>query len=170
MSGHSGRAARRRTNGSRRRPRPPELVVGPWPGVVGNCAAIVLVHLSKAPNHSLSLAQLGRKMVVSSRMTGRALVTLMDSGLVKPGSSRRTYVLARSPEDMTLAEIVDSIERKEMPARKGLPADGDAIPALRERGAWGRIEAAIYGTLSTITLAHVASLYAEECRARVTLN
>jgi DNA-binding IscR family transcriptional regulator len=170
MSGHSERAPRRRTTGSRRRARAPELVVGPWPGVVGNCAAIVLLHLSQASNHSLSTAQLGRKMVVSSRMIGRALVTLIKSGLVKPGSSRRTYMLARSPEEMTLAEIIDSIECKDMPARKRLLADGDPLPVQRQRRVWRRIEAAIHSTLSTITLAHVASLYAEECGTRATLN
>ncbi len=172
MSQHSGRrsAARRRATRSRKRVSAPELLAGPWRGVVENCAATVLLHLCRAPKHSLSSAQLGRKMVVSSRTIGCALMTLVRSGLVKVGSSRHTYVLARSPDDMTLAEIIDSIEREDVPGLKGLSADDDSTQALQGRRAWRRIEAAIHSSLSTITLAHMASLCVEECDTQNTLN
>jgi DNA-binding IscR family transcriptional regulator len=172
MSQHSERrpAARQRIAGSRRRVNAPELAAFPWGGLVGDCAAIVLLLLSRAPKHSLSSAQLGRKMAVSSRTIGCALVTLVRSGLVKVGSARRTYVLARSPEDMTLADIIDSMERADMPAHKNLSPDGDSIQTLHGQRAWRRIEAAIYSTLSTITLAHMASLSVEECDTQRTLN
>lgn len=120
---------------------------------------VVLTRLAREPGRALPASTLARATAVSAAMTGKILKALTRAEiLVSQRGVHGGYALARPPEAITVAEIIEALDG---PIALTTCADSGSqvcgIEALcPTREGWRRISRAIRDALAGITLAEMA--------------
>lgn len=120
---------------------------------------VILTRLAREPGRAMAASSLARATAVSSAMTGKILKLLARAEiLVSQRGVRGGYALARPPEAITVAQIIEALDG---PIALTSCADPDlhecGIEALcPARDGWRRINRAIRDALAGITLADMA--------------
>ncbi len=119
---------------------------------------IALVHMADQAGRVVSVREIGEHYPVPRRLRAEVLKDLAHAGIVESqrGASGG-YVLARSPDAITLAEIVGSLEGRpsitNCDAHEPLGHEGcDIAPTCRIRSPLHRIREGIFGLMERTTL------------------
>lgn len=119
---------------------------------------IALVHMADQDGRVVSVREIGERYPVPRRLLAEVLKDLSHAGIVESqrGASGG-YALSRPPDDITLAQIVSSLEGEPAIANcEGHdvePAEGcDIAPLCRIRSPLHRIREGIWGLLERTTL------------------
>ncbi len=120
---------------------------------------VLMTRLAREPDRAMPASTLARATAVSTAMTGKILKLLARAELlVSQRGVRGGYALARPPETISVAEIIEALDG---PIALTSCADSGArdcgIEALcPARDGWRRINRAIRDALAGITLAEMA--------------
>lgn len=120
---------------------------------------VILTRLAREPGRAMAASTLARATAVSTAMTGKILKLLARADiLVSQRGVRGGYALARPPEAITVAEIIEALDGPIALTSCADPGAHDCgIEALcPARDGWRRINRAIRDALSGITLAEMA--------------
>jgi DNA-binding IscR family transcriptional regulator len=115
-----------------------------------------MIFFSRAPDHLLSLEELNQKAQFRASKIARALKLLIKARLIIASTgAHRTYKLARSPEAITAADLMNAVERG-----SALDAPAAAPVGLSDTHKvsrfWRSVEATVRGIAAEITLAEIA--------------
>lgn len=118
-----------------------------------------LIHLANHQGTRVKAADIGAAMDIPTGFLQQVLQELQRARLVssRPGPSGG-YQLARSPDDITILEIVETLEgpiETSECALRGGPCHWDHVCALH--WVWSSARAALSGALRDATLARVAA-------------
>ncbi|BCX17265.1 MAG: SUF system Fe-S cluster assembly regulator [Geminicoccaceae bacterium] len=120
---------------------------------------VILTRLAREPGRAMAASTLARATAVSTAMTGKILKLLVRADiLVSQRGVRGGYALARPPETITVAQIIEALDG---PIALTSCADplvhACGIESLcPARDGWRRINRAIREALAGITLAEMA--------------
>ncbi|MCS6877671.1 MAG: SUF system Fe-S cluster assembly regulator [Geminicoccaceae bacterium] len=120
---------------------------------------VLMTRLAREPERALPASVLARESAVSPAMTGKILKLLARAELlVSHRGAHGGYALARAPERITIAEIIEALDGPIALTSCLRPsAEGCGIEALcPARTNWQRINRAIRDALAEVTLAEMA--------------
>src|ERR1700737_4113535 len=120
-------------------------------GKLTDYATVVLASLAQEPARHRAAAELAERTRLSRPTVSKLLKGLQRAGMViSSRGSHGGYRLARPPEEITAAQILDVFEGPiALPECSGAPRVG---------GAWQRVNAAIRRALEEVTLRQLAGL------------
>lgn len=120
---------------------------------------VILTRLAREPGRAMAASALARATSVSAAMTGKILKLLARAEiLVSQRGVRGGYALARPPEAITVAQIIEALDGPIALTSCADPLTRDCgIESLcPARDGWRRINRAIRDALAGITLAEMA--------------
>jgi FeS assembly SUF system regulator len=119
---------------------------------------VVMTHLAKARHRVLNVAEIASHLSLAAPTVSKILKALAREGLVASQRGvKGGYTLARSPEQITVAQIIRALEGPialtECSSHPGVCSQelGCSIASN-----WQKINAAVHGALDSITLADLA--------------
>lgn len=121
---------------------------------------LALTTIAGEPERIHTAANLAARLGLGAPTVAKVLKQLARSELVRGVRGQRGgYALARAPERITIADIVDALEEHpfgltECSARSG---SCELEPDCRVRASWLRINAVVRGALSGVTLAELVA-------------
>jgi Rrf2 family protein len=143
----------------------------------GRYATVAMVDLAllqrRAGMRHVSLAEIARRQDVSQAYLEQLFVKLRRAGLVEsvrgPGGG---YRLAREPEDIRVAEVLEAVEETVSAMELGAGASGGVSGSQAQsmtNRLWESLSAQVYVFLHQTTLADVAANGLKPCPAVPTL-
>ena len=125
---------------------------------LGDYATVIMARLAREPERRFSAAELAAAVGVGPATVSKLLKMLAREGLlVSHRGARGGYALARPPEEITLAQIIDAIEGRMSLTECGLMAGLCSQEAgCQVRSAWLRINETVRNALDTVKLADFA--------------
>ena len=119
-------------------------------------ATVVASHLARCPDESHSAARIAERLGIARPTVSKILKLLARGGLlVAQRGAHGGYTLARAPQQISIADIIDAIE--------GLPGgltECSSVPGIcaqepdcEIRGNWQKISLAVRRALAGVTLA-----------------
>jgi len=142
-------------------------------GKLTDYATVVLASLAQEPARHRAAAELAERTRLTRPTVSKVLKGLQRAGLViSSRGAQGGYRLARAPELITAAQILDVFEGPIAITECSSASSQCGIERLcRVGGAWQRINAGIRRALEDVTLQHLAGLDAAPGRtAGVSLN
>lgn len=142
-------------------------------GKLTDYATVVLASLAQEPARHRAAAELAERTRLTRPTVSKVLKGLQRAGLViSSRGAQGGYRLARAPEQITAAQILDVFEGPIAITECSSASSQCGIERLcRVGGAWQRINAAIRRSLDDVTLQHLAGLDAPPGRvASVSFN
>ncbi len=135
-------------------------------GKLTDYATVVLASMADEPARHRAAADLAERTRLSPPTVSKVLKGLQRAGLViSARGSQGGYRLARSPEEITAAQILDVFEGPIAITECSGAASQCGIERLcRVGGAWQRVNAAIRRALEDVTLQQLAGLDATSLR------
>jgi FeS assembly SUF system regulator len=129
-------------------------------GKLTDYATVVLASLAQEPTRHRAAAELAGRTRLSRPTVSKVLKGLQRAGMViSSRGSQGGYRLARDPEQITAAQILDVFEGPIAITECSGAASQCGIERLcRVGGAWQRINAAIRHALEDVTLQQLAGL------------
>ena len=129
-------------------------------GKLTDYATVVLATLAEAPSSHAAAADLAERTHLNQPTVSKVLKELQRAGMViSSRGSHGGYRLARRPEFITAAQILDIFEGPIAITECSAAASHCGIEKLcRVGGAWQRINAAIRRALEDVTLQQLAGL------------
>jgi FeS assembly SUF system regulator len=129
-------------------------------GKLTDYATVVLASLAQEPTRHRAAAELAERTRLSRPTVSKVLKGLQRAGMViSSRGSQGGYRLARDPEQITAAQILDVFEGPIAITECSGAASQCGIERLcRVGGAWQRINAAIRHALEDVTLQQLAGL------------
>lgn len=120
-------------------------------------ATVVMTDIARAPHAVHSAAEIAGRVGVAAPTVSKLLKALARAGLLESLRGRRGgYRLARERAEISVAEIIDSIEgRASLTDCAKAPGRCEHEGRCAVRGAWRRIDAVVRGTLERVTLAEM---------------
>lgn len=136
-------------------------------GKLTDYATVVLASLAQEPALTLAAAELAERTRLSRPTVSKVLKGLQRSGLViSSRGAQGGYRLARGPEQITAAQILDVFEGPiAITECSGASSHCGIERQCRVGGAWQRVNAAIRRTLEEVTLGELAGLDSASSRA-----
>ncbi len=123
---------------------------------------VVLTQLTRNPDDLRTAPQIARDTGVPLPTVAKILNALAHERLIPSHrGAAGGYTLNRPPEDISVAEIIQALEG---PIALTACVDGasggcDVESLCPMRGNWDKVNKAIYGALSEVTLADMANVY-----------
>lgn len=122
---------------------------------------VLLAHFASVDLGERDTTHTAREMAeatgLSLPVVSKMLKTLSAADLLRSQrGSKGGYALARSPEDVTVAEIIEALEGPIALMECSIPGHCDQEQSCRVSAPWQRINRAIQGTLSSVSLAELA--------------
>src|SRR5271155_1792923 len=142
-------------------------------GKLTDYATVVLASLAQEPALTLAAAELAERTRLSRPTVSKVLKGLQRAGMViSSRGAQGGYRLARAPEKITAAQILDVFEGPiAITECSGASSQCGIERQCRVGGAWQRINAGIRRALEDVTLQHLAGLDAAPGRtAGVNIN
>jgi FeS assembly SUF system regulator len=129
-------------------------------GKLTDYATVVLASLAHEPDHTQAAAELAERTRLSRPTVSKVLKGLQRAGLVLSSrGSQGGYRLARGPEQITAAQILDVFEGPiAITECSGASSQCGIERQCRVGGAWRRVNAAIRRALEEVTLRQLAGL------------
>lgn len=126
-------------------------------------ATVILASLAVAPERQRTAAELASATHVAAPTVSKLLKQLQRAGLVTSARGLHGgYRLARAPEEITAAQILDALEGPVALTTCASAATArrqcDIESTCRVGGTWQRVSLAIHRSLCEITLADLAGL------------
>ncbi len=136
-------------------------------GKLTDYATVVLASLAQEPARHRAAAELAERTRLTRPTVSKVLKGLQRAGLViSSRGAQGGYRLARGPEQITAAQILDAFEGPLAITECSSASSHCGIERMcRVGGAWQRINAAIRRALEDVTLQHLAGLDAAPGRA-----
>jgi FeS assembly SUF system regulator len=122
-------------------------------------AVVVLAHMAREPERLVTAPQLSHDSAVPLPTVSKVLKELAREGvLTSHRGVNGGYTLSRRPEDISVLEIVGALEGPVALTSCVEEAEDDcSVESLCPmRGNWNKVNAAIRGALSSVTLADMA--------------
>ena len=122
-------------------------------------ATVVLGHLARSAGELQTAADVAARTGLSAPTVSKLLNGLARSGLViSHRGAQGGYVLARSAEEISAAEVIDALEGPvAITECSTLDGSCDLEPICQVGSAWQRINAAIRRSLQDISLAELTA-------------
>jgi FeS assembly SUF system regulator len=135
-------------------------------GKLTDYATVVLASLAQQPERHRAAAELSERTRLAKPTVSKVLKGLQRAGLVVSSrGAQGGYALARRPEEITAAQILDVFEGPIAITECSGAASQCGIERLcRVGSAWQRVNAAIRRALEDVTLRQLAGLDAAELR------
>ena len=135
-------------------------------GKLTDYATVVLASLAQQPERHRAAAELAERTRLARPTVSKVLKDLQRAGLVVSSrGAQGGYRLARRPEEITAAQILDVFEGPIAITECSGAASQCGIERLcRVGSAWQRVNAAIRRALEDVTLRQLAGLDATEMR------
>jgi FeS assembly SUF system regulator len=135
-------------------------------GKLTDYATVVLASLAQQPERHRAAAELAERTRLAKPTVSKVLKGLQRAGLVVSSrGAQGGYRLARRPEEITAAQILDVFEGPIAITECSGAASQCGIERLcRVGSAWQRVNAAIRRALEDVTLRQLAGLDANEVR------
>ncbi len=135
-------------------------------GKLTDYATVVLASLAQEPARHRAAAELAQRTRLSRPTVSKVLKGLQRAGLViSSRGAQGGYHLARPPEQITAAQILDVFEGPvAITECSGVASRCGIERQCRVGGAWQRVNAAIRRALDDMTLYQLAGLDAPETR------
>jgi FeS assembly SUF system regulator len=129
-------------------------------GKLTDYATVVLASLAQEPERHRAAADLAERTRLSRPTVSKVLKGLQRAGMViSSRGSQGGYRLARSPEQITAAQILDIFEGPiAITECSGASSQCGIERQCRVSGAWQRVNAAIRRALEEVTLRQLAGL------------
>jgi FeS assembly SUF system regulator len=129
-------------------------------GKLTDYATVVLASLAQEPARHRAAAELAERTRLSHPTVSKVLKGLQRAGMViSSRGSHGGYRLARSPEQITAAQILDVFEGPiAITECSGASSQCGIERQCRVGGAWQRVNAAIRRALEEVTLRQLAGL------------
>jgi FeS assembly SUF system regulator len=129
-------------------------------GKLTDYATVVLASLAQEPTRHRAAAELAERTRLTRPTVSKVLKGLQRAGLViSSRGAQGGYRLARAPEQITAAQILDVFEGPIAITECSSASSQCGIERMcRVGGAWQRINAAIRRALEDVTLQHLAGL------------
>jgi FeS assembly SUF system regulator len=129
-------------------------------GKLTDYATVVLASLAQEPALTLAAAELAQRTRLSRPTVSKVLKGLQRAGMViSSRGSQGGYRLARAPEQITAAQILDVFEGPiAITECSGASSQCVIERQCRVGGAWQRVNAAIRRALEEVTLRQLAGL------------
>jgi FeS assembly SUF system regulator len=129
-------------------------------GKLTDYATVVLASLAHEPQRHRAAAELAERTRLSRPTVSKVLKGLQRAGLVLSSrGSQGGYRLARGPEEITAAQILDVFEGPiAITECSGASSQCGIERQCRVGGAWQRVNAAIRRALEEVTLRQLAGL------------
>src|SRR6202050_366229 len=136
-------------------------------GKLTDYATVVLASLAQEPALPLAAAELAERTRLSRPTVSKLLKELQRAGMViSSRGSQGGYRLARSPEQITAAQILDIFEGPiAITECSGASSQCGIERQCRVGAAWQRVNAAIRRALEDVTLHQLAGLDSASSRA-----
>jgi len=136
-------------------------------GKLTDYATVVLASLAQEPARHRAAAELAERTRVGRPTVSKVLKGLQRAGLVISSlGAQGGYRLARSPELITAAQILDVFEGPiAITECSGASSHCGIERQCRVGGAWQRVNAAIRRALEEVTLSELAGLDSQVLRA-----
>jgi Rrf2 family protein len=118
------------------------------------CIAMLELAARHGASHPIRLKEIAEGHRIPQRFLVQILLQLKGAGLVVSArGAAGGYLLARQPETITLADVLNVIDRNDRPA-PGRGLAGPPSPVVEAvRGVWKKVQAAQQSILEDITLA-----------------
>jgi FeS assembly SUF system regulator len=135
-------------------------------GKLTDYATVVLASLADEPARHRAAADLAERTRLSPPTVSKVLKGLQRAGMViSARGSQGGYLLARPPEEITAAQILDVFEGPiAITECSGASSQCGIERLCRVGGAWQRVNAAIRRALEDVTLRQLAGLDAASLR------
>jgi FeS assembly SUF system regulator len=135
-------------------------------GKMTDYATVVLASLAQEPSRPRAAAELAERTRLSRPTVSKVLKALQRAGMViSSRGAQGGYHLARRPEEITAAQILDVFEGPiAITECSGASSHCGIERVCRVGGAWQRINAAIRRALEDVTLHQLAGLDAAGLR------
>jgi FeS assembly SUF system regulator len=135
-------------------------------GKLTDYATVVLASLAEDPARHRAAAELAERTRLTRTTVSKVLKGLQRAGLVHSArGAQGGYRLARAPEEITAAQILDVFEGPIAITECSSASSQCGIEHLcRVGSAWQRVNAAIRRALEDVTLKQLAGLDASELR------
>ena len=129
-------------------------------GKLTDYATVVLASLAQQPSLTLAAAELAERTRLSRPTVSKVLKGLQRAGMViSSRGAQGGYRLARNPEQITAAQILDVFEGPiAITECSGASSQCGIERQCRVGGSWQRINAAIRRALEDVTLQQLAGL------------
>ena len=141
-------------------------------GKLTDYATVVLASLAQDPSRHRAAAELAERTRLSRPTVSKVLKGLQRAGMViSSRGSQGGYRLARSPELITAAQILDAFEGPiAITECSGASSQCGIERLCRVGSAWQRVNAAIRRALEDVTLRELAGLDAAAPRSSVSFS
>jgi FeS assembly SUF system regulator len=135
-------------------------------GKLTDYATVVLASLAHEPSRHRAAAEVAERTRLSRPTVSKVLKGLQRAGLVTSArGAQGGYQLARRPEDITAAQILDVFEGPiAITECSGASSQCGIERQCRVGGAWQRVNAAIRRALEDMTLRELAGLDGTDVR------
>ena len=110
-----------------------------------------------APGKPVFLSEIARNQRISEKYLSKLVISLRSAGLIRSvRGANGGYVLARSPDAISLREIIDSMEGGQYIIKcADNPGCCPASPACVARGVWGGLEKAMRDYCESLSLGEI---------------
>lgn len=118
-----------------------------------------LVYMACNPERKFSVKEISEKEEISKRYLEQIFLTLKKAGLIiSSKGAQGGYVLARSPKEISVADILDILEdRQESPCCSSYNLE--ALESVLEKEVWEKIENKIKELTKNISLENLKDKY-----------
>ncbi|NMG76946.1 SUF system Fe-S cluster assembly regulator [Aromatoleum diolicum] len=136
---------------------------------LGDYGTVMMAHMAREPSRVFSAAEVAAAVGVGLPTVSKLLKILARNGLlVSHRGTKGGYTLARSPGEISIAQIIDAVEgtvgMTECSVTVGLCAQE---PRCLARGSWLRINQVVRSALEGVRLAEFAQPVATRIDLRV---
>ena len=130
----------------------------------GRYAARVMVLLASSPDGSLTKHEIARAEDITPAYVQQLMMALRLAGLVRSVRGRLGgFVLARPPEQISVADVLAAVEGNIMPAPCRVATHCDRFDACPTRPLWERAASMLQELFSGTTIADLARENAPDC-------
>lgn len=118
---------------------------------------VVMTHIASQPSRSLSAAEITAALPIGAPTVSKLLKQLARSGLlVSQRGARGGYALARSADQISVAEVIAAIEGPVALTECSLPGICQMEQRCRIRNNWEKLSGSVYQILAGVSLAEMA--------------
>ena len=121
---------------------------------------LVLTHMASDPQRVFSAADLASTLGLGQPVVSKVLKSLTQREIVKSTrGARGGYALGRSPEDISIADIIDALDEQPFGLTEcsATPGACSVEAACNIRTNWQRINAIVRKTLEQVSIADMVS-------------
>jgi Rrf2 family transcriptional regulator, iron-sulfur cluster assembly transcription factor len=128
----------------------------------GRYATRILVLMAREPQRARTKFQIAEAEGITAAYVQQLMMALRLAGLVHSLRGRSGgFILARTPDAITVADVMGAVEGLIMPAPCGSPAHCDRAESCPTRPLWTRASELLDGLFSTTTIAALAAAVPE---------